>query len=229
MRILVVEDDRRLADLLRRGLIGEGYAVDITHEGQSGLELALENEYDAIILDVMLPGMNGFRICARLREEGVWTPVLMLTAKDGEYDQAEGLDIGADDYVTKPFSFVALAARIRALVRRGSPPRPTVIRLGDLEVDPATRQCRRGGREVALTAREFAVLEYLASRGGQTVSKGEVLEHVWDDRFNGDVNIVEVYISALRRKLDAPFQRSSSIRTVRGAGYRLDVGKGSPQ
>lgn len=214
-----------MAELLRRGLVGEGYAVDVALDGLWGLELALENDYDALVLDVMLPQLNGFRLCGRLREAGMWTPVLMLTAKDGEYDQAEGLDIGADDYVTKPFSFIALAARLRALIRRGRPERPSVIRIGDLEIDPGTRQCRRGSNEVTLTAREFAVLEYLARRGGETVSKSEVLEHVWDDRFDGDVNIVEVYISALRRKLDAPFQRRT-IRTVRGAGYRLDAGEG---
>ncbi|MFD6292978.1 response regulator transcription factor [Streptomyces sp. NPDC060205] len=226
MRILVVEDDRRLAELLCRGLVGEGYAVDTAHDGRRGLELALENEYDVLVLDVMLPRLNGLRLCAQLRQEGVWTPVLMLTAKDGEYDQAEGLDTGADDYVTKPFSFVALAARLRALIRRGRPERPSVIRVGDLEIDPAGRRCRRDGRELALTAREFAVLEYLAGRKGETVSKCEVLEHVWDDRFDGDVNIVEVYISALRRKLDTPFQQRS-IRTVRGVGYRLDAGEGT--
>lgn len=155
-----------MAELLRRGLVGEGYAVDVALDGLWGLELALENDYDALVLDVMLPQLNGFRLCGRLREAGMWTPVLMLTAKDGEYDQAEGLDIGADDYVTKPFSFIALAARLRALIRRGRPERPSVIRIGDLEIDPGTRQCRRGSNEVTLTAREFAVLEYLARRGG---------------------------------------------------------------
>jgi DNA-binding response OmpR family regulator len=222
MRILVVEDDRRMAELLRRGLVGEGYAVDVGHDGRRGLELALENPYDAVVLDVMLPYVNGYRVCARLREAGRWVPVLMLTAKDGEYDQAEGLDTGADDYVVKPFSFVALAARLRALIRRGRPERPAVLHVGDLEVDPASRRCRRGAAPVALTAREFAVLEYLARRSGQTVSKGEILEHVWDDRFDGDVNLVEVYVSALRRKIDAPFGRQT-IRTVRGVGYRLDA------
>jgi DNA-binding response OmpR family regulator len=222
MRILVVEDDRRMAELLRRGLVGEGWAVDVAYDGPSGLERATENPYDAIVLDVMLPGLNGYRLCAQLRKAGIWTPVLMLTAKDGEYDEAEGLDIGADDYVTKPFSFVALVARLRALVRRGRPERPAVLRIGDLEIDPAARRCRRGAVPVALTAREFAVLEYLARRGGETVTKTEILEHVWDDRFDGDVNIVEVYVSALRRKVDAPFARHS-IRTVRGVGYRLDA------
>ena len=226
MRILVVEDDRRLAELLRRGLVDEGYAVDLVHDGSRGLEMALENSYDALVLDVMLPGLNGFGLCGRLREAGRWMPVLMLTAMDGEYDQAEGLDLGADDYVTKPFSFVALAARLRALIRRGRPERPAVLRVGDLEIDPAARRCRRAGTDVVLTAREFAVLEYLARRGGETVSKCEVLEHVWDDRFDGDVNLVEVYVSALRRKIDVPFRRHT-IRTVRGVGYRLDAAERS--
>ncbi|MER5510833.1 response regulator transcription factor [Streptomyces sp. NPDC002766] len=222
MRLLVVEDDRRMAELLRRGLVGEGWAVDVVHDGPSGLERAGENPYDAIVLDVMLPGLNGYGVCGRLREAGVWAPVLMLTAMDGEYDEAEGLDVGADDYVTKPFSFVTLLARLRALMRRGQPPRPAVLRVGDLVVDPAARHCRRGSVPVTLTAREFSVLEYLARRGGQTVTKTEILEHVWDDRFDGDVNVVEVYVSALRRKIDIPFGRRS-IRTVRGIGYRLDV------
>ena len=221
MRILVVEDDPRVAELLRRGLVGEGYAVDLAQDGLHGLELAHDSGYDAIVLDVMLPGLNGYRVCQRLREARVWTPVLMLTAKDGEYDEAEGLDTGADDYVTKPFSFIALTARLRALLRRGRPERPAVIRVGDLEIDPAARSCRRGTTTLALTAREYAVLEYLARRKGETVSKTEVLDHVWDT-FGGDVNVVEVYISTLRRKIDTPFKRRT-IHTVRGIGYRLDA------
>ncbi|WP_344071729.1 response regulator transcription factor [Streptomyces crystallinus] len=224
MRILVVEDDERLAELLRRGLSGDGFAVDVAHDGPCGLDFALGNDYDVIVLDVLLPGLNGFRLCARLREAGVWTPVLMLTAKDGEYDEAEGLDTGADDYVTKPFSYVALVARLRALVRRGRRERPAVIHVGDLEIDPAARRCRRAGTVLDLTAREFAVLEYLALRHGEVVTKTEVLEHVWDQAFDGDVNIVEVYVSALRRKIDTPFGRRT-IHTVRGAGYRLDHGR----
>lgn len=220
MHILVVEDDRRLAELLRRGLIAEGFAVEVAHDGREGLHLAVEGAYDVVVLDVMLPGMNGYHVCARLRAAGVWTPVLMLTAKDGEYDEAEGLDTGADDYVTKPFSYIALVARLRALVRRGRPERPTTLCVGDLEIDPAQRRCRRGGADLALTPREFAVLEYLARRDGEVVAKHEVLEHVWDEAFQGDVNIVEVYVSALRRKIDAPFGRHT-IRTVRGVGYRL--------
>ncbi|WP_424891115.1 response regulator transcription factor [Streptomyces sp. XH2] len=220
MRILVVEDDRRLAELLRRGLVAEGFAVEVAYDGHTGLHLAAEDDYDVIVLDVMLPGLNGYRVCARLREAGVWTPVLMLTAKDGEYDEAEGLDTGADDYVTKPFSYVALVARLRALVRRGRPARPVLIRVGDLQIDPATRCCRRGSTDLQLTAREFAVLEYLARRDGEVVAKAEILAHVWDEAFQGDVNIVEVHVSSLRRKIDAPFGRHS-IQTVRGVGYRL--------
>ncbi|MGA6158696.1 response regulator transcription factor [Stenotrophomonas sp. NPDC087984] len=223
MRILVVEDDRRLAELLRRGLTGEGFAVDLAYEGLRGLELAMENAYDAAVVDVMLPGINGFRLCARVRAAGVWTPVLMLTAKDGEYDEAEGLDTGADDYVTKPFSFVALTARLRALIRRGQRERPAAFEVGDLHIDPAARRCRRGEAVLALTAREFSVLEYLACRRGEVVAKTEVLEHVWDNDFDGDTNIVEVYISALRRKIDAPFG-VHTIQTVRGCGYRLEPG-----
>lgn len=221
MRILVVEDDRRLAELLRRGLSGDGFAVDVAPDGLSGLELALTSEYDVIVLDVLLPGLNGFRLCARLREADVWTPVLMLTAKDGEYDEAEGLDTGADDYVTKPFSYVALVARLRALIRRGQRERPAAIDIGDLHIDPAARRCKRGEHDLGLTAREFAVLEYLARRHGETVTKTEVLEHVWDQAFDGDVNIVEVYVCALRRKIDAPFGRHT-IHTVRGVGYRVE-------
>ncbi|OAR22139.1 DNA-binding response regulator [Streptomyces sp. ERV7] len=224
MRILLVEDDERLAELLRRGLSGDGFAVDVAHDGPHGLELAHGDDYDVIVLDVLLPGLNGFRLCSRLREAGVWTPVLMLTAKDGEYDEAEGLDTGADDYVTKPFSYVALVARLRALVRRGRRERPAVIHIGDLEIDPAARRCRRGETVLALTAREFSVLEYLALRHGEVVTKTEVLEHVWDHAYDGDVNIVEVYVSALRRKIDTPFG-TRTIHTVRGVGYRLDHGR----
>ncbi|EDY47281.1 response regulator transcription factor [Streptomyces clavuligerus] len=220
MRILVVEDDPRLMELLCRGLGGEGFAVDGTGDGAHALELAQENEYDAIVLDVMLPGMNGLRVCARLRENRIWTPVLMLTARDGEYDEAEGLDTGADDYVTKPFSYIALVARLRALVRRGRRERPPVIEIGDLRVDPATRRCERSGTPVPLTAREFGVLWYLAAQRGEVVAKTEILDHVWGD-FEGDVNVVEVYVSALRRKIDTPFGRRT-IHTVRGAGYRLE-------
>ncbi|WP_337588448.1 response regulator transcription factor [Nocardia nova] len=181
--------------------------------------------YDLILLDIMLPGINGYRICATLRAEGDDTPVLMLTAKDGEYDEAEGLDTGADDYLCKPFSYVVLLARIRALLRRRTRGGAPVVRVGDLLVDPATHSCRRGDEAVALTAKEFAVLEHLAVRAGHIVSKAEILDHVWDFAYSGDPNIVEVYISSLRRKIDAPFG-CRSILTVRGAGYRLVAGHG---
>jgi DNA-binding response OmpR family regulator len=220
MRLLMVEDEQRLAKMVAAGLTAEGYAVDLAHDGRTGLSMARIGGYDAIILDIMLPAMNGFQVCAALRQEGVATPILMLTAKDGEYDEAEGLDTGADDYLTKPFSFVVLQARIRAMLRRGRSAAPTVWRFGDLAVDPATRSCRRGGVSVDLTSKEFSVLEYLASRAGEVVSKSEILHHVWDFAYDGDVNIVEVYISNLRRKIDAPYRRTS-IATVRGAGYRL--------
>ena len=222
MRLLVVEDDERLAGLLRSGLAGEGFAVDLAHDGREGLWLATENRYDAIVLDVMLPLLNGYAVCRRLREAGNWAPIMMLTAKDGEYDEAEALDTGADDYLAKPFSYVVLLARLRALVRRGGGERPAVLTVGDLVIEPAGLRCRRGGHDVCLTPKEFAVLHALARRAGQVVSKRELLDRAWDFAYDGDPSIVEVYISALRRKVDAPFGRSSLV-TVRGAGYRLDA------
>jgi DNA-binding response OmpR family regulator len=216
MRLLIVEDERRLALSLANGLTAEGFAVDVVHDGVTGLHRASEGAYDLIVLDIMLPGMNGYRVCGALRAAGDETPVLMLTAKDGEYEEAEGLDTGADDYLTKPFSYVVLLARVRALLRRRTRGAKTVLRLGTLSVDPGTRQVAVGEREVEVTAKEFAVLEHLAMRAGDVVSKGEILEHVWDFAYEGDVNIVEVYVSALRRKLGAGW-----IATVRGAGYRL--------
>ncbi|HZE37929.1 MAG TPA: response regulator transcription factor [Stackebrandtia sp.] len=221
MRVLIVEDEKRLAEVVSAGLIAEGYGVDVAHDGDTGLTMARNTRYDAILLDIMLPGINGYQVCQRLRAEDDQTPVIMLTAKDGEYDEAEGLDTGADDYLTKPFSFVVLQARLRAVMRRrGSGLAPTVWRLGDLVIDPAARTCQRGDVPIAMTAREFAVLEYLASRNGEVVSKTEILEHVWDFAYDGDVNIVEVYVSNLRRKIDAPFGRGA-ITTQRGAGYKL--------
>jgi two-component system OmpR family response regulator len=220
MRVLVVEDERTLAEGLRKGLEAEGFATDITHDGVEGLHMACEHPYDVIVLDIMLPGLNGYRVCAELREAGVWTPILMLTAKDGEYDEAEALDTGADDYVTKPFSYVALVARIRALIRRGAGERPPVLQAGDLRFDPGARQAWRGEVHVSLTAREASLLEFLLRRSGEVVSKTEILDHVWDDRFDGDLNIVEVYVRHLRNKLDRPFGREA-IETLRGAGYRL--------
>ncbi|WP_435228390.1 response regulator transcription factor [Streptomyces sp. Tue6028] len=225
MRLLIVEDERRLAMALARGLAAEGYAVDTAHDGVTGLRLAQERDYDLILLDIMLPGLNGYRICAQLRAAGDDTPILMLTAKDGEYDEAEGLDTGADDYLTKPFSYVVLQARVRALLRRRTRGGAPVLRIGDLTVDPDSRRVDRSGTEVVLTAKEFAVLEHLALHAGQVVSKADILGGVWDFAYDGDPNIVEVYVSALRRKIDQPFGRRS-IRTVRGAGYRLEADGG---
>ncbi|WP_232665423.1 response regulator transcription factor [Pseudonocardia sp. TRM90224] len=222
MRVLLVEDEKRLTDLLRNGLSGEGFAVDVAHDGPDGLWMATENAYDVIVLDVMLPRMNGYTVCARLRAADVWTPILMLTAKDGVHDEAEALDTGADDYLSKPFSYVVLLARLRALVRRGGPARPVSLVVGDLTVDPAGLRCRRGETDIPLTPKEFAVLHGLARRPGEVVSKAELLAQAWDFAFDGDPNIVEVYISALRRKIDAPFDRRSLV-TVRGAGYRLEA------
>jgi len=216
----VVEDDKRLATVLRRGLDAEGFAVDNALDGEQALWLATENPYDAIVLDIMLPKLNGFQVCARLRDAGIWTPILMLTAKDGELDEAEALDTGADDYLTKPFSFVVLVAHLRALLRRGAQARPATLVVGDIEIDPASRTCLRGGREIELTAKEFALVEYLARRRGEVVSKTELLDHAWDFAYDGDPSIIEVHVSNIRRKLDRPF-RTNSLRTVRGSGYRL--------
>ncbi|MEU4242876.1 response regulator transcription factor [Actinoplanes sp. NPDC026619] len=220
MRLLIVEDERELAESLRRGLTAEGYTVDVTHDGHTGLEHALSEGYQAVILDLMLPRMNGYQVCARLRELGVGTPVLMLTAKDGEYDEAEALDTGADDYLTKPFSYVVLLARVRALLRRGGEPRPVRLTVGDLVVDQARRACSRGPTPITLTAKQFSVLACLARRANAVVSKAEILDEVWDAAYEGDLNIVEVYIRALRRSIDVPFG-VRSIETIRGAGYRL--------
>jgi two-component system OmpR family response regulator len=220
VRVLVVEDEERLAGSLRRGLERDGFAVDVAGNGTDGLWMARENAYDAIVLDLMLPGVNGFQICGKLREEDVWTPILVLTAKDGDLDEAEALDTGADAYLTKPFSHVVLVAHLRALLRRGAKARPATLVAGDLRLDPSSRRCWRGDDEVALTAREFSVLEYLTRRSGDVVSKRDILDHVWDDDFQGDPNIVEVYVRYLRRKIDLPFGRQA-IETVRGSGYRL--------
>jgi two-component system OmpR family response regulator len=222
MRILLVDDEVSLAEGVRRGLVAEGFAVDVAHDGVDGLWMAQENSYDVIVLDLMMPGMSGWKVCAALRDAGDWTPILMLTARDGEWDQVESLEGGADDYVTKPFSFAVLVARIRALVRRGAPERPAVLQVDDLTLDPGTRRVTRAGTEIELTSREFAVLEYLLRHAGQVRSKRQVIGNVWDDDFDGDPNIVEVYIGHLRRKIDRPFGRTS-IETVRGAGYRLAV------
>ncbi len=223
MRVLVVEDEANLAVAVARGLQAEGFGVDVAGDGGSGLERALHGDYAVIVLDIMLPGRSGYDVLRELRARKVWTPVLMLTAKDGEYDIADALDLGADDYLTKPFPFVVLVARLRALVRRGAPERPAVLVAGDLVLDPAAHRVHRGAAEVSLTAREFSLLEHLMRRAGDAVPKSELLSRVWDENFAGDPNIVEVYIGYLRRKIDVPFGRAS-IETVRGVGYRLDAG-----
>jgi DNA-binding response OmpR family regulator len=220
MRVLVVEDEVRLAAGIKRGLEAEGFAADVALDGNEGLWMARTHPYDAIVLDIMLPGVNGYRVCATLREEGNWAPILMLTAKDGEFDEAEALDTGADDFVTKPFSYVVLVARLRALIRRGGGERPAILEAGDLRFDPGSRRTWRGETEVRLTAREMALLEFLLRHKGDVVSKAEILDHVWDYAFEGDPNIVEVYVRHLRTKLDRPFGRNA-IETIRGAGYRL--------
>jgi DNA-binding response OmpR family regulator len=226
MRVLVVEDEKRVASAVKRGLEADGFAVDIALTGTDGLWLAQENNYDAIVLDIMLPGVNGYRICSTLREAGNWSPILMLTAKDGEYDEAEALDTGADDYLTKPFSYVVLLARLRALLRRAQRGEIATYEAGDIRLDPRSHRVWREDTEIALTAREFSVLEYLLSRAGDVVPKRDILEHVWDFDFDGDPNIVEVYIRRLRRRLDEPFERRA-IETIRGAGYRIRTDGGS--
>ena len=220
MRVLVVEDEPRLARALQRGLVAEGYAVDLAADGLTGLEAARHEGYDAVVLDIMLPGLSGYRIVRTLRAENNWVPVLMLSAKDGEYDQADGLDSGADDYLTKPFSFVVLLAKLRALLRRGAPERPAVLAAGSLTLDPATRRVARDGEEIPLTTREFALLEYLMRHRDEVVTKTELLDHVWDAGADTDPNVVEVYVGYLRRKIDQPYN-VRSLQTVRGAGYRL--------
>jgi len=225
VRVLVVEDEKRLAAGLKKGLEAEGFATDVALDGTDGLWMAREHPYDALVLDIMLPGVNGYKICATLRDEGVWTPILMLTAKAGELDEAEALDTGADDYLIKPFSYIVLVARLRALMRRGSSERPTVLEAGDLSLDPGTRRVFRGEAEIDLTAREMALLDYLMRHKGEVVSKRDILDHVWDYDFDGDANIVEVYIRRLRNKLDRPFERDT-IETLRerATGWPPDDG-----
>jgi two-component system, OmpR family, response regulator len=216
MRILLVDDEQRFAAAVRQGLEAEGLAVDIAHDGDEGLWMAQSNDYDAIVLDILLPGLNGYRVCAELREGGDWTPILMLTALDEDLDEAEALDTGADDYLSKPFSFVVLVARLRALLRRGAAPRPAVLEVGNVRLDPAAHRCWCAGQEVDLTAKQFALLECFMRHPGEVLSKSALREHVWDYAFADSSNIVEVYISYLRKKLGA-----GRIETVRGAGYRL--------
>jgi two-component system OmpR family response regulator len=216
VRLLIVEDEQRMAAALQRGLMHAGFTVDIATDGVQGLELARSVEYDAIVLDVMLPRLSGYEVTRQLRASGIWTPILLASAKDGDYDQADGLDLGADDYLTKPFSFVVLLARLRALLRRGARPRPTVLTVGRLVLDPATRSVAVGGTSIDMTAREFAMLEYLMRNHGRVITKTEILQHVWSDSAT-DPNAVEVYAGYLRRKLGRDV-----LKTVRGAGYRLN-------
>ena len=220
MRVLVAEDNPTLGRSITRGLRDEGYAVDLTAAGDEASRLMADHEYDCVVLDIMLPGMNGYRVCRALREEGVGTPILMLTAKSGEYDEAEALDTGADDFLSKPFSFVVLVARIRALLRRSADGRAQPLVIGDLVLDPLARTCNRGGTDIPLTTREYELLEALMRKPGQVVPKQELLEHVWGSGFEGDPNVVEVYVGYLRRKIDRPFDRTD-LETVRGEGYRI--------
>jgi two-component system OmpR family response regulator len=216
----MVEDEVRLAETVSRGLRAEGFVVDVIHDGAEGLAEAQLREYDVIVLDIMLPSMNGYDVCRALRKAELWVPILMLTAKDGEYDEADAFDLGADDYLTKPFSFVVLVARLRALVRRGAPERPSVLSVGALTLDPSTRVVRRDGNEIALTPREFGLLHFLMRHPGDVLSKAEIVQSVWDMNYDGDENVVEVYVGYLRRKIDQPFG-TYTIQTMRGAGYRL--------
>lgn len=216
MRILLVEDEELQANSIRRGLEAEGFVVDICNDGLDGLATAITGSYAAIILDVLLPGMNGYLIAQDLRKKNIWTPVLLLTAKDGEYDEADAFEYGADDFLRKPYSYIVLVARLRALIRRGATPRPALLTCGDLTFDPATRTCHKGEIEVDLSTRETDVLEALFRRNGNTVRKADLVNEVWGADFKGDLNVAEVYIAYLRRKIGA-----SRIRTVRGSGYRL--------
>ncbi len=220
MRVLVVEDEVRLGAAIRRGLVAEGFVVDVETNGEDGLWAAQNNRYDVLVLDIMLPRLNGYDVCRGLREGENWTPVLMLTAKDGDLDQVDAFDLGADDYLTKPFSFAVLVARLRALVRRGAPARPVVLAAGDLRLDPAARSVTRGSAPIELTPREYGLLHYLMRHTGEVVSKADILESVWDAFYDGDDNVVEVYVGYLRRKIDQPFGRHA-IQTQRGMGYRL--------
>ena len=228
MRVLIVEDEVKMASLIRRGLREDGLAADVAVRGEDALWMAQATEYDAIVLDVMLPGLDGFQTCRRLREDGVWTPVLMLTARDAVEDRVAGLDGGADDYLAKPFSFAELLARLRALVRRGPVDRPRVLAVGDLRLDPATKQVWRGDAEVRLSAKEFSLLETFMQRPGEVLSRLQLLEHAWDYEYENRSNVIDVYVRYLREKVDRPFG-TRSIETVRGSGYRLrdEDGKGS--
>jgi two-component system, OmpR family, response regulator len=220
MKVLIVEDELKMASLLVRGFRTNGHAPDVARTGEDALWMTAAAQYDAIVLDVMLPGMDGYETLAALRGEGRWTPVLMLTARDSVEDRIAGLDVGADDYLTKPFSFAELLARLRAIVRRGGVERPTILEVGDLRLDPATRQVWRGTAEIALTAKEFAILEAFMRRPGEVLSRGQLLEQAWDLGYDNRSNVVAVYVNYLRDKIDRPFG-AHSLETVRGAGYRL--------
>ncbi|GFG96609.1 response regulator transcription factor [Mycobacterium timonense] len=220
MRVLLVEDEPRLAATVARGLRAEGFVVVVADNGVDGLQEATENGFDVVVLDIMLPGLSGYEVLRRLRSHDVWTPVLMLTAKDGEYDETDAFDLGADDYLTKPFSFRVLVARLRALVRRGAPARPVVLKAGALSLDPARHTVQRGATPIALTPREYGVLEFLMRNKDVVVTKAEILQNVWDAHHHGPDNVVEVYVGYLRRKIDVPFG-TNTIETVRGVGYRL--------
>jgi two-component system OmpR family response regulator len=223
VRALVVEDGAKMAALLRRGLQEEGFAVDVASSGEDGAWFGVENDYDVILLDLMLPDVDGIEVCRRLRAADRWAPILMLTARDGVQDRVAGLDAGADDYLMKPFSFDELLARVRALLRRGPSERPPVLSVGDLSLDPASRRVARADVEVELTPKEFALLELFLRHPGEALSRTRILEHVWDFAYEGDSNVVDVYVRYLREKIDRPFGRRS-IETVRGVGYRLREG-----
>ena len=221
MRVLLVEDEQLLAKSLQAGLSREGFVVDVVHDGITGLWAATENSYDVIILDILLPGLNGYKVLEKLRDRKIWVPVMMLTAKDGDYDQTDAFDLGADDYLTKPFSLVVLVARLRALVRRGAPERPAVLSVGSLSLDPARRDVQRDGIPIELTAREYGLLHYLMRHPGDVLTKAQILDNVWDSAYEGGENVVEVYVGYLRRKIDLPFGLTT-LTTVRGMGYRLE-------
>lgn len=222
MRVLLVEDEVLLAEAIRQGLTAAGFVVDVVHDGVDGLWAASENVYDVVVLDVLLPGMHGYAVLKQMRERQNWVPVIMLTAKDGVYDQTDAFDLGADDYLTKPFSFPVLVARLRALIRRGAPERPVTLAVGSLRLDPVSRQVSRDGQDISLTAREFGLLHYFMRKPDVVLSKAQILDNVWDPVFRGDDNVVEVYVGYLRRKIDGPFGLTS-LKTVRGMGYKLSA------
>jgi two-component system OmpR family response regulator len=227
VRVLLVEDEVKMARLVKRGLEREGYAVDVAGDGDEALWAAREHDYDAIVLDAMIPGPDGFEVCRRLRQEGRWAPVLILTARDAVADRVAGLDAGADDYLVKPFAFAELCARLRAICRRDPAPRPTVIEVGDLRLDPATWTVTRAGTPVTLSPREFSLLRFFMTHPGEVLTRTAILEHVWDFAYDGTSNVVDVYVRYLREKIDRPFGRAS-IETVRGVGYRLRADGGAP-